>query len=75
MDYHQLLAYAEREEAREAKRTAANDADTTTTVTTPRDLRLLACDPVSSGKRNQQQRRTSSSRPHGVALHGRRCRM
>ena len=44
MDYHQLLAYAEREEASEAKRTAANDADTTTTVTTPRDLRLLACD-------------------------------
>ena len=33
MDYHQLLAYAEREEAREAKRTrAATDADTAVTT-------------------------------------------
>ena len=68
MDYHQLLAYAEREEAREAERTCATAASSTDTTDTTRDLACVRAgvirqaQPAAAAHQQQQAARGGAER-------------
>ena len=81
MDHLQLLAYAEREEAREAKRAAAAGisvmrAELDAATSTSADVQEAQWRAGANRQAHSpRQQRTSSSRRLEVELHGRRCQM